>query len=101
MGLHRRLIPFIREGKLRALAVCSKERSPALPDVPTVAEAGVPGYEATSWIGMLAPAGTPQASLDRLWDAVNAAMKTADGARHARKRRHRHRGEQARGFPRR
>ena len=74
-GFTAGLIPFIREGKLRALAVSSKERSPALPDVPTVAEAGVPGYEATSWIGMLAPAGTPRASLDRLWDAVNAAMK--------------------------
>jgi len=43
--------------------------------VPTVAEAGVPGYEAASWIGMLAPAATPPAILDRLWDAVNAAMK--------------------------
>ncbi len=53
----------------------SKERSPALPDVPTVAEAGVPGYEATSWIGMLAPAATPPAIIERLWDAVNAAMK--------------------------
>ncbi len=63
------LIPYIRGGKLKALAVSSKERSPALPDVPTVAEAGVPGYEATSWIGMLAPAGTPQATIDKLWDA--------------------------------
>ena len=61
-GFTAGLIPFIRDGKLRALAVSSKERSPALPDVPTVAEAGVPGYEATSWIGMLAPAATPQAT---------------------------------------
>jgi tripartite-type tricarboxylate transporter receptor subunit TctC len=74
-GFTAGLIPFIREGQLRALAVSSKERSAALPDVPTVAEAGVPGYEATSWIGMLAPAATPPAILDRLWDAVNAAMK--------------------------
>ena len=74
-GFTAGLIPFIREGKLRALAVSSRERSPALPDVPTVAEAGVPGYEATSWIGMLAPTGTPQASLDKLWDAVNTVMK--------------------------
>ena len=56
-GFTAGLIPLIREGKLQALAVGSKERSPALPDVPTVAEAGVPGYEATSWIGLLAPAG--------------------------------------------
>jgi tripartite-type tricarboxylate transporter receptor subunit TctC len=74
-GFTAGLIPFIRNGQLRALAVSSRERSPALPDVPTVAEAGVPGYEATSWIGMLAPAATPQATLDKLWDAVNAAMK--------------------------
>ena len=74
-GFTAGLIPFIREGKLRALAVSSKARSPALPDVPTVAEAGVPGYEATSWIGMLAPAATPTATIDRLWGAVNEAMK--------------------------
>ena len=97
-GFTAGLIPFIREGKLRALAVSSKERSPALPDVPTVAEAGVPGYEATSWIGMLAPAGTPRASLDRLWDAVNAAMKLPTVREDARKRRHRHCRQQARGF---
>ena len=76
-GFTAGLIPFIRDGQLRALAVSSKERSPALPDVPTVAEAGVPGYEATSWIGMLAPTGTPPAIIDRLWDAVNTAMKVA------------------------
>jgi tripartite-type tricarboxylate transporter receptor subunit TctC len=74
-GFTAGLIPFIRDGKLRALAVSSRERSPALPDVPTVAEAGVPGYEATSWIGMLAPAATPPAAIDRLWEAVSAAMQ--------------------------
>lgn len=76
-GFTAGLIPFIRNGQLRALAVTSKERSPALPDVPTVAEAGVPGYEATSWIGMLAPAGTPPAIIDRLWNGVNEAMQVA------------------------
>jgi len=50
------LIPHIRSGALRALAVGGKERSPALPDMPTVAESGVADYEATSWIGLLAPA---------------------------------------------
>jgi tripartite-type tricarboxylate transporter receptor subunit TctC len=74
-GFTAGLIPFIRDGQLRALAVSSRERSPALPEVPTVAEAGVPGYEATSWIGMLAPAATPPAIVERLWEAVNAAMK--------------------------
>jgi tripartite-type tricarboxylate transporter receptor subunit TctC len=74
-GFTAGLIPFIRDGKLRALAVSSKDRSPALPDVPTVAEAGVPGYEQTSWIGMLAPGATPPATIETLWNAVSAAMK--------------------------
>jgi len=59
---------------LRAIAVGSKERSPVLPDVPTVAEAGVPGFEAVSWIGMVAPAGTPGPVVDKLWSGVAAAM---------------------------
>jgi tripartite-type tricarboxylate transporter receptor subunit TctC len=53
-------LPQIRSGKLRALAVTSAARAPALPDVPTVAESGLPGFEASSWFGLLAPAGTPQ-----------------------------------------
>jgi tripartite-type tricarboxylate transporter receptor subunit TctC len=69
------LIPHVRAGALRPIAVGSSERSPALPDVPTVAEAGVPGYEATSWIGMVAPAGTPPAAIDRLLGAVKSAMR--------------------------
>jgi tripartite-type tricarboxylate transporter receptor subunit TctC len=71
------LIPHIRGGALRALAVGGKERSPALPDVPTVTQSGVPGYEATSWIGLLAPGGTPRPVIDSLWDAVNRAMQDA------------------------
>ena len=58
-GFMAGLIPHIRGGALRALAIGSTERSAALPEVPTVAEAGVPGYEAVSWIGMVAPAGMP------------------------------------------
>jgi tripartite-type tricarboxylate transporter receptor subunit TctC len=54
-------LPQIKAGKLRALAVTSATRAPALPDVPTVAEAGLPGFEASSWFGVLAPAGTPPA----------------------------------------
>jgi tripartite-type tricarboxylate transporter receptor subunit TctC len=74
-GFTAGLIPQIRAGALRAIAVGSSERSPALPDVPTIAEAGVTGYEATSWIGMVAPAGTPQAAIDRLLGAVKSAMR--------------------------
>jgi tripartite-type tricarboxylate transporter receptor subunit TctC len=71
------LLPHIRSGTLKALAVGGRRRSAALPDVPTVAEAGVPGYEASSWIGLLAPAGTPAPVMTRLWDAVNAVMQDA------------------------
>jgi tripartite-type tricarboxylate transporter receptor subunit TctC len=69
------LLPFIRAGSLKALAIGSRERSPALPELPTVAEAGVPGYDASSWIGLLAPAGTPRPAITRLWEAVNVAMQ--------------------------
>ena len=76
-GFAAGLIPHIRAGALRALAIGSRERSAVLPDVPTVAEAGVPGYEAVSWIGLLAPAGTPADALTRLGDAVRTAMQDA------------------------
>jgi tripartite-type tricarboxylate transporter receptor subunit TctC len=69
------LIPHIRSGALRAFAVGGKERSPALPDVPTVAESGVPDYEATSWIGLLAPAAVAPPVVDQLWHALDAAMQ--------------------------
>jgi tripartite-type tricarboxylate transporter receptor subunit TctC len=58
--------PLIDGGKLRALGVTTSDRSPARPDVPTVAEAGVPGYAAESWYGLYAPAGTPRALIERL-----------------------------------
>ncbi|HEY0823383.1 MAG TPA: tripartite tricarboxylate transporter substrate binding protein [Ramlibacter sp.] len=63
-------IQHVRSGRLRALAVTTAKRSPELPQVPTIAEAGVPGYEATSWFGMFAPAGTPAPVVSRL----NAAL---------------------------
>jgi len=58
-------LPHIKTGKLRALGVTSSKRAPALPDAPTIAEAGVPGFEATSWFGVFAPAGTPAAIRER------------------------------------
>ena len=69
------LVQHIRGGTLKVLAVGSRERSPILPDVPTVAEFGVPGYEAASWIGLLAPAATPQSTIERLWNAVTSAIR--------------------------
>ncbi len=64
---------FIRSGKLRPLAVAARQRLPALPDVPTFEEAGVKGFHTDSWYGLVAPAGTPRAALDKL----NAALATA------------------------
>lgn len=66
--------PQIKAGKLRPLGVTSKERSPTLPDVPTIAEAGVPGYEALSWFGVLVPAGTPEAIVAKLRDEIAEAL---------------------------
>ncbi|MEY4122789.1 MAG: hypothetical protein RLZZ457_1627 [Pseudomonadota bacterium] len=71
-------IPHIRSGKLRALAVTTAKRSHELPNVPTIAEAGVPGYEATSWFGLFAPAGTPAAVVTRLNTAIVKVLAQAD-----------------------
>jgi tripartite-type tricarboxylate transporter receptor subunit TctC len=60
------LLPHIRSGKLRALAVTDASRDPALPQVPTLAEAGVPGISVTSWYGLLAPKGTPAPVVEQL-----------------------------------
>jgi tripartite-type tricarboxylate transporter receptor subunit TctC len=60
------VVPFVTQGKLRALAVSSAKRSPLLPDVPTMIEAGLPGYVATSWNGAVVPAGTPKEIVTRL-----------------------------------
>jgi len=59
-------LPQVREERLRALAVTSLQRSPALPDLPTVAESGLPGFEATSWYGLMAPVATPISIIKRL-----------------------------------
>src|SRR5262245_9688993 len=60
------ILPTVREGKLRGLAVTSLQRSPNIPELPTMNEAGVPGFEATSWFGLLAPGGTPHAIIAKL-----------------------------------
>jgi tripartite-type tricarboxylate transporter receptor subunit TctC len=72
------IVPHIQAGKLRALAVTPARRSAILPDVPTVAEAGVPGYEASVWFGVFAPAGTPQPVIARLHTEILKALNTAD-----------------------
>jgi len=59
-------VPQVRAGKIRALAVSTAKRSSAMPDLPSIAEAGVPGYDAGAWFGLLAPAGTPRAVVDKL-----------------------------------
>jgi tripartite-type tricarboxylate transporter receptor subunit TctC len=65
---------LIESGQLRALAVTSAERSPAFPNLPTVAEAGVPGYAAESWYGLFAPAKTPPEVIDRLNQSAASAV---------------------------
>jgi tripartite-type tricarboxylate transporter receptor subunit TctC len=64
-------VQYIKTGKLRAIAVTTATRSPALPDVPTLAEAGVPGYDVTGWHGIVVPAGTPKPVIARLNQALN------------------------------
>ncbi len=69
------MAPNVTAGQVRALATTGKTRSSVLPDVPTADEAGVPGYEATIWLGVMAPKGTPQAVVDKLNAEINAAIK--------------------------
>ena len=66
LGEPATIVGFVKSGRVRALAVTGAKRAPALPELPTIAEAGVKGYEATSWNGMLAPAGTPSEVIKRL-----------------------------------
>lgn len=71
-------LPLVQSGKLRALAVSSAKRSAAAPDVPTLAEAGVPGYDASSWFGLFVPAGTPADVVERLNKAAVHAVNTPE-----------------------
>lgn len=72
--------PYIKGGKLRALGVSSAQRNNALPDVPTIAEAAIAGFNVTEWLGIFSPAGTPPAVIDRLNDAANKALQSPDVA---------------------
>ena len=67
--------PFVRSGKLRALAVTTAKRSTAVPDLPTVAESGLPGYEAMPWLGLMGPAGTPAPIVSRIHREVSEILK--------------------------
>lgn len=70
-------LPHVKTGKLRALAITSSRRSDSTPDIPTLAEAGVPGYEASLWFGLVAPAGTPAAIVSRLSAEVTQIVRSA------------------------
>jgi tripartite-type tricarboxylate transporter receptor subunit TctC len=71
-------ITHLRSGKLRAVGVGATQRSELLPDVPTVSEAGLPGYEAANWIGIVAPAGTPPAVVALLHKEISAMQKSPE-----------------------
>jgi tripartite-type tricarboxylate transporter receptor subunit TctC len=68
----------VREGQVRAMGTSGKTRSSVTPDIPTIAEAGVPGYESTIWLGLMAPAGTPKAVVDKLNAEVNKVLSRPD-----------------------
>ena len=72
------MAPNVRAGKLKAFGTTGKARSPVLPDVPTVSEAGVPGYEATIWLGIMAPTGTPKPIVERLNAEIRKVVNSAE-----------------------
>jgi tripartite-type tricarboxylate transporter receptor subunit TctC len=78
LGEPATIVGFVKAGRVRALAVTGAKRAPALPELPTIAEAGVAGYEATSWNGMLVPAGTPADVIKRLNAEFNRIIGTPD-----------------------
>jgi len=72
------MTPNVRAGKLKAMGTTGKTRSAVLPDVPTIAEAGVPGYETGIWLGLMAPAGTPRPVLERLNTEVRKVLDSTE-----------------------
>jgi tripartite-type tricarboxylate transporter receptor subunit TctC len=74
-------LPHVKTGRLRAIAVTGSKRSPAVPDLPTIAESGVPGYDSVAWFGVLAPAGTPPAIVNKLNAEIIKVLKSPDVAK--------------------
>lgn len=74
-------LPFVRSGRMRALAVTTRQRSPLLPELPTIDEAGVPGYDKAAWFGLFAPAAVPDTIVDRVYQATAKALKSPDVAK--------------------
>ena len=75
------VLQHVREGKLVALASTEAKRTASAPDLPTMAEAGLPGFETGLWFGLLAPAGTPPEAIDKIAKAANDALKTDEVAK--------------------
>ncbi len=71
------MAPYIKAGKVRAMGTSGTVRSPILPDVPTIAEAGVPGFQFSQWVGFMAPKGTPQPIIDLLHNSITAILQPA------------------------
>jgi tripartite-type tricarboxylate transporter receptor subunit TctC len=75
-------LPHIKAGRVRALGVTTAKRAETLPEVPSIAEAGLPGYESTQWFGVLAPAGTPRTIIERLHKDITVVLRSADVKQH-------------------
>ncbi len=71
-------LPFVKSGRMRALAVTTKQRSPAMPDLPTIDEAGVPGYDKAAWFALFAPAGVPEPIINHVYQAAAKILKNPD-----------------------
>ena len=76
-------LPLVKAGHLRALAITSPRRNQAVPDLPTVAESGLPGYEVAGWFGLFAPAGTPMALVEKLSAEAKRGLHRPEFARRA------------------
>jgi tripartite-type tricarboxylate transporter receptor subunit TctC len=76
LGVASTIMPFVKSGRLKALAVSSAKRSRIAPNLPTIAELGVPDFDATVWFGLMAPAGTPRPIIDKLAAAASATLKS-------------------------
>jgi tripartite-type tricarboxylate transporter receptor subunit TctC len=72
------VLPHVRSGKLRALATCGAQRTAVMPELPTIAESGFPGFEATGWFGVLVPAGTPRPIVERLHREITAVLRVPE-----------------------